>query len=410
MSVEPGRLRGATGPEPVDWPGAVVVGGGATGLLTALELDRRGLAALVVEETALCSGQTGQCHGWLHHGAVFTDAEPDEFDLLDRGARQWERLAGGLDGGLAVPCYLAGRHQFTRDAIAAIWDRLRLRYENADTTGEAYGWRLRGPENAVVPIEVLRAALATSGVVIRRAQAVELQVRGDVGRATALVVHAGPHVASVQAAAFVLATGAGMGGLLPGSDVPARLTRRLSFMLVVRSDSIGGCGLAVPEQEALGLFAVPRAKDGKRYLLLSNFVSYIPSTDISAARANWLAGIGPTVARYLPRIWSAPDALWGLYSAVKVEPVRDLALGVAGPAEIPTGFTNVWAGVPGKLVLAPILAERLANHVAEYLADRCPQPRHPPAAALPPVPWGPEEWQLTPLVRCATMFGEDANR
>ncbi len=409
MPAEPGRLRGATGPRAVDWPGVVVVGGGATGLLTALELDRRGLAALVVEKTALCAGQTGQCHGWLHHGAIFTDAQPDEFRLLHRGARRWEQLAAGLDGDVAVPCDLAGLHQPTRAAVAAVWDRLGLRYESADITGEAYRWRLRGPEFAVVPVEVLRAALAASGVVLRRALAVELRTTGDAGRATALVVHAGPHAVSIRAAAFVLASG-GIGGLLSGSDAPGRLTRRLSFMLIVRFNSVGGCGLAIPEQEALGLFAVPRTRDGKRYLLLSNFVSYTPGADISAARANWLAGIVPTIARFLPDIWSASDALWGLYAAVKVEPARDLALGVAGPAKLATAFANVWVGVPGKLVLAPILAEHLADHVAEHLTDRCSQPCDDPAGALPPVSWGPEEWQMTPLVRRATMFGEDADQ
>lgn len=409
MSAELERLRGVTSLKVVDWPGVVVIGGGATGLLTALELDRRGLAALVVEETALCAGQTGQCHGWLHHGAIFTDAEPDELRLLHRGACRWEQLAAGLVGDVAVPCYLAGLHQSTRTAIAAVWDRLGLRYANADVTGEAYGWRLRGPEIAVVPVEVLRATLAASGVVLRRALAVELRATGNAGHATALVVHAGSRAVSIRAAAFVVAGGAGIGGLLPDSDVPGRLTRRLSFMLVVRSKSVDSFGLAIPEQEALGLFAVPRTRDSERYMLLSNFVSYTPSADISAARANWLAGIAPTVARFLPDIWSAPDALWGLYSAVKVEPSRELAVGVAGPAELATAFTNVWAGVPGKLVLAPILAERLADHVTGHLTDLCPQPSDL-AGALPPALWGPEEWQVIPLVSRATMFGEDADQ
>jgi hypothetical protein len=224
------------------------------------------------------------------------------------------------------------------------------------------------------------------------------------------MVHAGPRAVSIRATAFVLTSGTGIGGLLPGPDVSRRLTHRLSFMLVVRSDSVCGTGLAIPEQEALGLFAVPRTRDGQRYLLLSNFVSYSPGIDISAARSNWLAGIVPTMARFLPGVWAAPDALWGLYAAVKVEPVRDLAVGVAGPAEFSTAFANVWAGVPGKLVLAPILAERLADNVAGHVPGRCPPPCDDLAGVLPPVSWGPEEWQLTPLVSRATMFGQDADR
>lgn len=405
MLAEP---RSATGQVAIEWPGVVVIGGGATGLLTAMELDRRGLAALVVEETALCAGQTGQCHGWLHHGAVFTDADPDEIRLLHRGALRWEQLAADLCGDIAVPCYLAGLHPPTRAAVAAVWDRLGLRYENADITGDACRWRLRGPEVAVVPVDVLRAAVEASRVVVRRALAVELRTTADAGRATELVVHAGPRAVSIRAAAFVLASGAGIDGLRPRSDTRAGLTRRLSFMLVVRSRSVDDGGLAIPEQEALGLFAVPRTRDDQRYLLLSNFVSYAPGTDISAAQANWLAGIAPTIARFLPGTWAAPDALWGIYPAVKVEPARDLAMGVAVPAELATAFANVWAGVPGKLALAPILAERLVDHVTGYLTDRCPQACGEVSDELPPVSWGPEEWQLTPLVSRETMFGEDA--
>jgi len=393
---------------PVRWPGVVVVGGGVTGLLTALELDRHGVPVLIIEQSTLCSGQTGQCHGWLHRGGVFADAGLEDFELLNRGADWWTQLAertGTTYGG--VVCELGGRENATRVAVASVWDHLGLPYAAVDPPSDAYRWVLSGPERAVVPLNVLRAAVTASGVVLRVGRARKFRSGPDSNWAQALVVTAGQQNRTIVAQAFVVASGAGITDLLPTPQLSARLTRRLSFMLVVRSPDVPDGGLAIPEQGALGLFTVPRISANARVLLVSNFLSYAVSTDISHVQASWLAGMRPTLQTYLPAVWSAVDALWGVYSATKVEPVREFALGVASTAVWPSSFRNVWIGVPGKLVLAPLIARELASRVVEHLPASQPAPD--PATLLTGMPaadWGPEEWEMTPLVSRETLFGD----
>jgi hypothetical protein len=388
-------------PIEVRWPGVVVVGGGATGLLTALELDQRGIPAVVIEQGFLCSGQTGQCHGWLHRGTVFPDASAADVSELDRGARRWARLAPR--SGAAITCQLAGVHEETRTSVIAAWDRLGLGHQSATVLGGGPRWLVEGPELAIVPRDVLKRILVDSTVALRCARAIELRQRAGTDAAGQLRVVAGDRVLHLSADAFVVAGGTGLDALLP--DLSG-LLRRLSFMLVIRSAAVGEKGIAIPEQEALGLFAVPRTDGDRRFLLVSNFMSYSPATELRHVRTSWLRGIGATFSRFLPELWQADDARWGVYGAIKIEPARDLALGVPRAQLLPTRYANVVAGVPGKLTVAPLLAERLAAAVAPFAArSRQAQAADALPPELPPAVWGPEEWQVTPLVRRETLFG-----
>jgi len=55
---------------------AIVIGGGATGSFTALDLTLRGLKVAVVERDSLASGTTGKYHGMLHSGARYAVNDP----------------------------------------------------------------------------------------------------------------------------------------------------------------------------------------------------------------------------------------------------------------------------------------------------------------------------------------------
>lgn len=390
-------------PSDVDWPGVVVVGGGATGLLTALALDRQGVPTLVLEHSTLCSGQTGQCHGWLHRGAVFPDATADDLDQLDRGARAWERLAAGAES--IMECHVAGVSERTRRSAMAVWDRSGLRHRSVAVRGVAARWLLSGPETAVVPRDILASAVAGSSVVLRRARAVGLRPGPDGTAAEQLRVAAGECEYDVSAAGFVIAGGTGLDPLLPG--IPG-LTRRLSFMVVARSATVGETGVAIPEQEALGLFAVPRLVGTRRFLLISNFMSYAPPAHLGDVRRSWLNAMRSSIRRFLPDLWAADDARWGVYPATKVEPARHLVLGMPRAMLLPSPYANVAAAVPGKLTLAPLVAERLAEAVLPFASRTraAAQAVDTVVDLLPPARWGPEEWEVIPLVRRATLFSD----
>jgi len=55
----------------------IVIGGGATGVFTALDLTLRGLSVALVERDTLASGTSGKFHGMLHSGARYAVNDPE---------------------------------------------------------------------------------------------------------------------------------------------------------------------------------------------------------------------------------------------------------------------------------------------------------------------------------------------
>src|SRR5262249_8219174 len=145
--------------------------------------------ALVIEHVALCAGQTGQCHGWLHRGGIHPDAEEDHADRLDRGARRWTELIHGAGRpGSLISCYVGGLHERTHTAVTDVGRRLGLDYGNTDIVDGGCDWFMRGPESAVVPLAALHDAVCESGVALRSAEAVSLISARRATRAQALLV------------------------------------------------------------------------------------------------------------------------------------------------------------------------------------------------------------------------------
>lgn len=390
-------------PSVIDHPGVLVVGAGATGLITALELHRRGVPSLVLERESACAMQSGQCHGWLHRGAVFPEAADSEVAELAAGADWWQEAA---ERRWLIEGEVLGTDPDGADRVTRLWTQLSVAHSVADLAEPPLNWSVRGGEPSVVPSEVLRAAATAAGVVVRAADVRELLPGPDRRYVGGVRVTAGPRALDVRAPVVVLAAGSGISRLVPSAAV---LSERLSFMLVVRSEEAPARAFTVPEQQALGLMVVPRDRAGRRHLLVSNFVSYAATAEVRHARRAWLHGVGATVRELLPRVWTDPDALWGTYGAVKVERERQrqLGLGVPGAAVLDTPFKNVLAGVPGKLVLAPVLAAHISDRCVELLASG--RGGEVPSsewldALLPQATWGPEAWQLTPLMSRGTVF------
>lgn len=55
----------------------LVIGGGATGAAAVYDLARRGLRALLVEQSDLCTGTSGRYHGLLHSGGRYAVRDPE---------------------------------------------------------------------------------------------------------------------------------------------------------------------------------------------------------------------------------------------------------------------------------------------------------------------------------------------
>lgn len=70
----------------------IVAGAGMAGLLTALDLARRGARVVLVEPSRAGSGQSGQSHGYLHRGYAYGPDEPLLPTLLGRAHDHWKEL------------------------------------------------------------------------------------------------------------------------------------------------------------------------------------------------------------------------------------------------------------------------------------------------------------------------------
>ncbi len=67
----------------------VIVGGGIIGLMTALWLARRGVAAVVIEKGSICAEQSSRNWGWVRR----MGRDPRELPLIVEALRQWDELS-----------------------------------------------------------------------------------------------------------------------------------------------------------------------------------------------------------------------------------------------------------------------------------------------------------------------------
>ncbi|AHC51419.1 FAD-dependent oxidoreductase [Sulfolobus acidocaldarius SUSAZ] len=81
----------------------IVIGGGATGLFTALDLSLRGINVTLVERGDIASGTSGKFHGLLHSGARYAVNDPEsakeckqENEVLSKIAPEFVRDTGGV--------------------------------------------------------------------------------------------------------------------------------------------------------------------------------------------------------------------------------------------------------------------------------------------------------------------------
>jgi len=81
----------------------VVIGGGANGLFTTLDLALRGINVTLVEKGDIGSGTSGKFHGLLHSGARYAVTDPEaakeciqENKIISRIAPHAVKDTGGL--------------------------------------------------------------------------------------------------------------------------------------------------------------------------------------------------------------------------------------------------------------------------------------------------------------------------
>ena len=416
-------------PRPLD---VLLVGGGVAGLWALDVLTSRGLSCLLAESGELGRGQTVASQGIVHGGLKYTLS-----GLLTGSAANvrempglWRRSLAGepdpVDGGgfhpdlSAAPVRADFCHLWRSESLSGrfglIGAKVGLRVApQALAAGQipAVLRGVRGPvcrlaEQVLSPAGLLAALRARNLSRLLRVGPGGVNFTSEHGRVTAATL-TGPagRTLSVAPRHVALTAGAGNAGLLANIDFAAGVTppamqRRPLHMVMVRGPVVGETGLP-----PLSGHCVDGAKTR---------VTVTSDTD-SAGRVVWQVGgqlaedgvklapaqlvtvAGRELAAAIPGL-DLTNCDWATYRV-------DRAEGHAGgarpeDAQLETRG-NVHALWPTKLVLAPVLAARLAGTVGDAGAAsfevRPDWPR--PAVAAPP--WELAEWRARyePLRRAA---------
>lgn len=344
----------------------LIVGGGATGLLTARLLDRRGLSWTLIESRGWGAEQSNHSHGYIHQGYAYPSGSHQLVQTLQRGSERWAGLLTENHIGPVTKWSLIG---FT-DHLAALamqrrWAQLGLSVAPAEIpawlAGGSVARVFRTDESAYDFTHVFRTlAQGLKGTTIvgtvTELQSVDARITG----VKALVD--GQRVL-MRAGHVVLGAGVSNEALLASVTAHrGRAVSRTSYMLTASSPNLPRASLIVPEQASYGLFLVSRMDRDRVVWLISDFLSYArASQPHRIAQQLWIAGALDALSRIYD-LSRDPEVELGVYAAPKME-LRPRAGELSVHAAERYRHQNLVVAAPTKLTLAPLLATRVVQMV-----------------------------------------------
>jgi glycine/D-amino acid oxidase-like deaminating enzyme len=376
----------------------LVVGAGASGLLTASSLASRGLDCTLVEAAGLGAQQSNHSHGYLHSGYAYLDARTDFIRDLQSGSRAWSRMFRELG---VVPVTETSTIGFSAqlNALAATthWRRAGLAVAPTAPPTAFRGdlaacFCAAEPTYCFSPFFATRSSHASDGVTTRQATVSRLLRDGD--RIVGVEVELEGRLARLRADRYVLTAGASNERLIASAtNHRGRVVARTSYMLVVQAPDLPTVSAIFPENELYGLFLASRRHDGETVWLVSNYISFSGGEQTEIARRLWLQGTLRTLRR-ATEVLDMSDVKCGYYVAPKLE-LRQQPAAISSYGIDTYGLENVWVAAPTKLTLVPPMAEELAEQVATAPSE----PRHStlPRLASKAVEPQPEMWQAERL-------------
>ncbi|WP_081680743.1 FAD-binding oxidoreductase [Cellulomonas sp. URHD0024] len=351
----------------------IVAGAGVAGLLTSLALARRGAHVLLVEPSRLGAGQSGQSHGYLHHGYAYGPNEPNLPALLSSACRQWqgllERVAPVTTHSTIAFSDLAAvrrAERYWRDSglpvcpqVSPPWlSRTEVTcFDSAEPTYNV-GEILRG----------LGAQASAAGIEVRRGTVESVEELGLGIRARVTGMDGDTSI--VRARTAVLAAGAGAPGLLVRSRLPSAIQLRRALMLVLRG-RLPAVSAVFRGQEEHGLFLASRLdEDGQATWLISDFHSFDSGhSDHGQLSGWWARRVLLTLRRVVDAaILARVDSVSG-YTATK-SGLLPTSGTVAHEFGIELLDRRVVVASPSKLTLAPLAARHAAGVVAARMGLR----------------------------------------
>ncbi|MCA8996713.1 MAG: FAD-binding oxidoreductase [Planctomycetaceae bacterium] len=187
----------------------VIVGGGISGVASAVSLASAGVPVVLLESGKLGGGATSLAQGWLHSGGAFAEASSEMARLCLRSLQQTEAFCPQcLESPRSGMYYLTSDIQTPTNALKKAWGEAGLPWKevgrnqllaaipelNPELVQKAYLL----PDRAFRPdvlTETLAATARNAGVEIRTGVGVE-RVTSEDGQATGVVTLQGEEIAA----------------------------------------------------------------------------------------------------------------------------------------------------------------------------------------------------------------------
>jgi glycine/D-amino acid oxidase-like deaminating enzyme len=384
----------------------LVVGGGATGLLTAIALEEAGMKVTLLESEGLGAQQSNHSHGYLHLGYIYLAGTTDLVADLRDGSALWrERMKHFSIPAAVGASQILFSNPFSAQSAVAHWKASGLPQERQEPSPIFSGRRevvaaFRTGERSYDFSAVFRALAAqippgisyvagTAHAVIRDEDARVVGVRAHLNSQDETVV--------LEAGRYVLAAGTENERLIQNAThVRGRAYSRTSYMMVLQSAQLPVLSYINPENESYGLFVSSRRHGHRVVWLVSNFLSYARLTTSKPAFALWTLATWNRLQE-LVDLESIPDLRVGGYVAPKME-LRARPGVLSAHAAEDYELENVLVAAPTKLTLAPVLAQQIARDIGKLGIAR-PLPGATAIDDLVSAPSaGDEKWLSAPVM------------
>ena len=387
----------------------VIVGGGIAGLWLLNDLRNRGYSVILLEATALGSGQTLASQGMIHGGIKYSlaGALSGASEAIAEMPDHWRRCLRGA-GAVDLRRVRVLSDHFYLWSTGAVAGRMtaflaskavRGRVESVTADGRPPIFRAAGFSGSlyrlvdlVLDVPSLVAALADTcpDAIYSLAGAATAWTAADSGRLT-LDLRTATGTQRLTPAAFVFAAGAGNAGLLAaiGSATPAMQRRPLHQVMVRHRypHALHGHCLGRETTPRLTISSHP-AGGGEQvwYLggtLAEQGVGMAPDALIALARQE--------LAALLPWVELGP-ARWATLAVERAEPRQPRRLRPDQAfADWAGNGANALIAWPTKLTLCPHLTERVVERLT--LRGIAPSGAPLPVLPLPRPPRAPTPWE-----------------
>ncbi|MCD2139760.1 FAD-dependent oxidoreductase [Rhodococcus pyridinivorans] len=346
---------------------ALIIGAGASGILTARNLTKMGLAVTLVDRNAIGYAQSNHSHGYMHRGHIYQKPAQGLVDALNSGADRWkeEFSTAGIEP-LNRNAVVAFENSYNAEVASRAWQRAGL---VSHRLTEAAGLRTQPGMTCFETFEetydftpwfhyanssFLADTLTISGA------AYELKRTGS--KVDGIFVRTPSRNLLLTARFYILAAGTGNLGLVQtATNFRGRALNRMSFMLVLSGRDLPKLSLVSPENATNGLFMVSRHEPAADYWLVSNFVSFSGSECNENAAAMWARSIYRTLSRFTT-VLELESGNWGIYRAPKGE-LRTNRNRLDKHSLQSYGLENLIVAAPTKLTLCPLLADEVAKEI-----------------------------------------------